>query len=297
MDSIPTWAKRPLSNITCIYCGQLFDDSSKTKEHVVGRRFVPRGTLAGSWNLIANACERCNREKSALEDDISAITMQPTPFGDFPTDDSALHAEANRKATATSQRTGKPVGESQESVTIKTPFLGGIASFGAVCPPQIDRERAYQLAYAHVRAFFYFITYDVKSNRGEFCIGEFSPIEITACGDWGSPLNRSFMSIVALWDHRVVFAGAQHYFKIAIRRHPSAECWSWAVEWNQNYRVIGLMGDPVTIPVLRASLTPNPTTSFSNGTETFRFRPNVSLPASDDTLFQLPPPSKGSPIP
>lgn len=277
-----------LFNVTCIYCGQALDDSSTTKEHVVGRSFVPRGSFDGSWNLIANACLACNSTKSGLEDDISAISMQPTAFGEFAANDPILHAEAKRKAVATSRRTGKPVGVSHESLTIKTPFPGGSATFGTVSPPQIDRERAFQLAQAHVGAFFYFITYDAKTRRGGFCQGEFSPVEITAQGDWGSDLNRSFMNTVAPWHHRVVFVGAREYFKIAIRRHPSAECWSWAVEWNRNIRAVGLMGDPATIAEVRGSLTPNSMKSFSDGVETFRFRPEVRLPEVDDILFQFP---------
>jgi hypothetical protein len=71
-----------LRNINCAYCGRLFDaELPATKEHVIGRRFVPRGCFAGQWNLILNACGRCNGDKAELEDDISAITMMPDAFG------------------------------------------------------------------------------------------------------------------------------------------------------------------------------------------------------------------------
>lgn len=279
---------RQLFNVTCIYCGSAIDDTSKTKEHVIGRRFVPKGSFNGTWNLIANACLSCNSTKSGLEDDISAITMQPTAFGDFVANDPVLHAEARRKASATSRRTGKPVGASQESLTIKTPFMGASVSFEAVCSPQIDRERTFRLAQAHVGAFFYLITYDAAKQCGGFCQGEFSPLEITTHGDWGSAINRSFMTTVAPWPYRVVFTGARGYFKIAIRRHPSAECWSWAVEWNKNIRIVGLMGDLTTVAQVRSSLTPNQTTEFANGTETFRFRAEVTLSPIEDILFQFP---------
>lgn len=279
---------RQLFNVTCIYCGSVIDENFKTKEHVVGRRFVPKGSFEGNWNLIAHACLSCNSAKSKLEDDISAITMQPTAFGDFAANDPVLHAEARRKAAATSRRTGKPVSASQESLTIKTPLMGASVSFDAVCSPQVDRDRAFRLAQAHVGAFFYFITYDAATQRGGFCQGEFVPVEVTTHADWGSAINRSFMTIVAPWPHRVIFTGARGYFKIAIRRHPSAECWSWAVEWNKNMRIVGLMGDPTTIAQVRASLTPNPTTDFTNGTETFRFRAEVRLPPAEDVVFQFP---------
>jgi hypothetical protein len=72
-----------LSNITCAYCGEDLSTETEDTEHVVGRRFVPKGSLDGAWNIILKACKRCNREKGDLEDDISAITMQPTVAGQF----------------------------------------------------------------------------------------------------------------------------------------------------------------------------------------------------------------------
>jgi hypothetical protein len=78
---------------------------------VVGRNFVPRGTLDNQCNLIAMACEPCNRAKASLEDDLSAITMQARADGTFASNDPRLIAEARRKANgAISRRTRRPVG-------------------------------------------------------------------------------------------------------------------------------------------------------------------------------------------
>lgn len=41
-----------LHNVVCPYFGATLLRESMTKEHVVGRRFVPKGTLANQWNLI-----------------------------------------------------------------------------------------------------------------------------------------------------------------------------------------------------------------------------------------------------
>ena len=84
-----------LANVNCPYCGRDLTDKTRTKEHVISKRFVPKGTFDGSWNLILNACRACNNAKSDLEDDISAITMQPDPFGRFA--DPKLQSEAERK--------------------------------------------------------------------------------------------------------------------------------------------------------------------------------------------------------
>src|SRR6266852_1995241 len=75
---LPNNKATKLANITCVYCGR--EETSEqplTDEHVVGRRFVPKGSFATGWALIARACEDCNNEKSDLEDDISAITLIP----------------------------------------------------------------------------------------------------------------------------------------------------------------------------------------------------------------------------
>ena len=117
-----------MRNVTCINCGDPLDLGSETKELVIGRRFVPAGALQEGWNLIANACGRCNRTKSALEDDISAITMQPTVFGNFAVNDPDLAAEAARKAAAKSRRMGPPVGLSQESLKIRSAYWHTVRS-------------------------------------------------------------------------------------------------------------------------------------------------------------------------
>src|SRR5687768_10576572 len=105
-------ASRPLllRNVTCPYCGKLVSRHARTKEHVIGRRFVPRGALDRCWNLIVWACHGCNRQKSDLEDDISAITMQFHTAGLHGMNDVTLQNEALRKsARSISRNTRKPI--------------------------------------------------------------------------------------------------------------------------------------------------------------------------------------------
>src|SRR5690349_7031023 len=95
-----------LANTTCIYCQKPFQRGERTKEHVVGRKFVPTGCLDGESNLIAWACLDCNGTKSSLESDLSAITMHPDIFGQPVVDDPEFLREASRKAAgAISHRT------------------------------------------------------------------------------------------------------------------------------------------------------------------------------------------------
>ena len=93
-----------LQNENCPYCFRPFGSGLvPTKEHVIARNFVPKGTLQGCWNLILQACKQCNAAKAILEDDISAITMQPDAMvyaSDYP----RLIAEAKRKAQGSISR-------------------------------------------------------------------------------------------------------------------------------------------------------------------------------------------------
>src|SRR6266550_9402360 len=111
MNVLPPNRAVRLDNRTCLYCGLAeAEENPFTVEHVVGRRFVPKGSLDKSWALIGNACLRCNSRKSDLEDDISAITLQPN-LGERHADP-LLEAEAARKAKGSvSRRTRKRVGE------------------------------------------------------------------------------------------------------------------------------------------------------------------------------------------
>lgn len=121
--------KKPilLDNITCVYCGDELTPQTVTKEHVVGRRFVPKGSLNQQWNLIVCACRVCNSKKSELENDISAITMHPNAWGMHVDETNILAKEAKRKSkNSYSKLTGKPVFKSKESISAKIPFGAGV---------------------------------------------------------------------------------------------------------------------------------------------------------------------------
>jgi len=277
-----------LDNVTCPYCGKLLSESNNTKEHVIGRRFVPKGSLDQNWNLIVRACRDCNSEKSILENDISAITQAGKHwFGNNNSGEGELE-EAQRKArNSTSQRTGKPVLNSQEEIKIKVHFATGAAfTFNMVAPPQIDQERIFHLARMQMMAFFYFITYNHETRCGGFWPEGFYLVSEAHYIDWGNPLHRSFMRAVVSWEPRWVGNTAEGYFKSIIRRHPDAECWSWALEWNSNYRVVGFFGDKNAAQELVDGFEkPNMSTSQASDGASIGFRSDVSLDENEDHLF------------
>lgn len=254
---------------------------------MIGRKFVPKGTLNKQWNLILRACKRCNGYKSDLEDDIGAISMQPNSAGKFAEDDPVLKREAERRAKSFSRKTRRPVSDSAESIQFRANADPGIAlSASFIGPPQIEERRLFELARLQLAGFFYRLSYNPESNRGGFWVGGFYPLPEAIRADWGNPIHRAFMSEVRYWEPRLLAETASGYYKVAIRRHPDTECWSWALEWNRNLRVIGLFGNKGTSQAFVNGLPPLPLTKImQNGEDWVAIRPDVGLDESEDVLF------------
>jgi hypothetical protein len=282
---LPNNKATKLNNITCVYCGRRdVPENPLTDEHVISRNFVPRGSFATGWSLIANACERCNREKSQLEDDISAITLLPDLGGSH--EDPKLQALAARKAAGSGSRyTGKAVARSYHRDTIEGTLLGGVVQirFDIIGPPHLGPERVDQLAYFHGLAFFYLITYDEAQRAGSFFPGVFGLVDHARRSDWGNPVQRAFADLTSTWDSRIEGGGADGFFKVAMRRDPTgADVWSFALEWNKNLRCIGFFGDPTHAQAYVDAL---PVLDLKQVNATHRSRREVPLAEADDRLF------------
>src|SRR5258707_139132 len=80
-----------LDNEACVYCNRVFGpDLSRTDEHTIGTKFVPKGSMAAQWNLILGACRECNAKKGVLESELSALTIRPDPWGRIVNAESSL---------------------------------------------------------------------------------------------------------------------------------------------------------------------------------------------------------------
>ncbi len=277
-----------LHNVTCVYCGQEMTSETTTREHVIGRRFVPTGKLQGYWNLIVNACRTCNGTKSDLEDDISAITMQPDVFGRYGHEDQAAAAHGQRKAeNSYSRRTKRLVKNSREEMTINGSFGTGVSmTFKFTGPPQAEQQRVFDLARYQVMGFFYWITFNKETKRGHFWRGGFYPVLETNRSDWGNPVHRAFADAVVEWEPRVLAFNADRFYKIALRKHPSATCWSWALEWNHAMRVIGFCGDKDAMQAVTAGFPRLKADTVSQGpNRALAYRIETPLPEGEDKLF------------
>lgn len=279
-----------LDNTSCTYCGcNLSQDSDNTKEHVVGRRFVPKGSLNGCWNLIVRACKDCNSYKSELENDISAITLFGKVWCDLTNSEEIAIKEARRKSrNSISNKTKKKVSESQEHSVIEQAAATGFkSSFGMISPPQIESKRIYELARLQLMAFFYLMTYEIDTKKGGFWPEGYHPLTYAPTQDWGNELLLSFMDTVNHWEPCWVGNTALGYFKSIIRKHPNETCWSWAIEWNKNYRVVGFFGSRQTAQKLIDSYTfPEMIPIKTEGKLKHYYRREVRLLDGSDTLFE-----------
>lgn len=287
-DFSPTCAV-VLKNITCPYCAGELNRFNSSRDHLIGRAFVPKGTLDRSWNLILNACKACNNRKSDLEDDISAITMQPDAAGRFAREDERLSIDAHRKsARSVSRRSGKPVLKSSETIKIDGELLPGVRTeFIFESPPQLGCERAMELARFHLSGLFYWLTFHESESKGYYWLGSGYLLQLAVRGDWGNDEAIGFMRLVSNWQARLIASAADGYFKAAIRRHPKNEvCWSWALEWNECVRAIGFLGEPNVVREVANTLPKLEKRHLktSDGNK-FLFRTEVPLDPDLDCLF------------
>lgn len=272
-----------LRNKTCIYCGTPLTAVSATEEHVIGRRFVPKGKLNGEWNLIVLACGPCNGRKAALEDDISAILLQPNGFGELVVDDPYLAQEATRKGKTTHRKTGKPVKDSRTDFSVPMPMNARCSfKFGFIGPPQLDPKRVAQLAWHHVTAFTYLTTFNQSTRMGRFATGGLCIFDQASQRDWGNVIQREFARATARWKLQCGVRTAGGYFKAVFRQHPSAVCRSFGLEWNRNLRIVGMLGDSAAVDAFAADLPEHCYRSLDTGT---RYREEIPLVPEMDTLF------------
>lgn len=276
-----------LQNVNCPYCGRNFGDGVvATKEHVIGRRFVPKGALEAQWNLILNACSPCNNAKAELENDISVITMLSTHSISDLEVQQRLSSEYERRAHKTgSRRTGKSVASSHETVQVQEQHSNASATFNFSCGPQIDHRRIHRLAELHFRAFRFLCTFNKSTNRG-FAGGNYVHLGAYRRANWGAVEARWFMQKVQSWELRACGIAADGYFKINIQKCPTAKIWSCALEWNQTLRVLAFAGEMDEIENFLSGM-PASQSIFKKTPEgdLLRLTADIPLDVTEDTLF------------
>ncbi len=279
-----------LKNRSCPYCAVALSPENSTVEHVISRKFVPKGFLENQWNIILNACEACNQRKADLEDDLSALTMHPEITGWRGDEHQQLREDAARKAKGSfSRKTGKPIGQSKEQLNMKLAGNGFTMSFGLISGPQIDELRAYDLAVMQAQAVLYWLTYSDRTQVGARWANNNKILRVGSArqSDWGCDRMKAFMVFTRDWDHYFTHETAKGCYRISLRGGPDRSLWSFAVEWNRSYRVVFLVGDEQQLTTALQSL-PNPKSRHIQGFDgktALKVRQEKSLDDLDDSMF------------
>ncbi|MDY6851956.1 MAG: hypothetical protein SV487_07790 [Thermodesulfobacteriota bacterium] len=272
----------------------------RSKDHMVGRRFVPKGYLDNQPNIIIGACEECNERKSKLESGLSAISMLP----------SAKHynieEEIKRKigekyskngiiqGGASHPETGKNVYESCANIKIKSKIGPATLIFNAIAPPQADKATRC-LSIMHIQAIYYVLVNFDQNNQQNCTFRDekskylneqyIHPLFILMKPDWGNCSAFELTKRTNNWGISYQLITAKEFFKAEVRREsksPEAPFF-WALEWNKSLRIIGMIRYPER-PTPQESDLPEPPRHQLNATTRMTFE--KVLNPDDDLLFK-----------
>lgn len=285
------------SNQYCPYCGAFVGAGSvipSDKEHLIGRRFVPTGSLdEGAFNFIFRSCKECNHRKGRAERHVSSITLFTSPGR---AEDSRIDAIARRKASRDyhPDKKGVLVEDAGERPSVK--FRAGPMSVRVefVSAPQLNQFEAQTLACYHVMALFALVT--TKNCRVKEACRILPPPQLLhfgyfGHGDWGNPHLAEISQRVQAWPCYANVATANGYFRAIMRR--GEKWWFWALEWNRSVRVVGAIAGEDEMPDIFQNLPPLKWVAFPTG----RIREERPLGDAPDTLFESDFPDDSVPIP
>jgi hypothetical protein len=284
------------SNQHCPYCGVCVGIGSEVasdKEHLVGRNFVPKGSLdAGGFNFIFRACQECNRQKSGAERHVSSVTLfnSPSRWSDENVNALALHKGARDYHP---DKKGVLVKDASDHQSIELGWPGIQMKLGIVGPPQLNPDAVCLLACRQIQGIFALI--ETEDPRiGEKSI--FLPAEnILYFGsyihqDWGNPQVMEIARRSADWDCRASIITADGHFKLLLKTFETGTReWFWALEWNKFLRVIGVICSPSVGPELFSSLPELDCRYMPDG---WRSRREIPLVAAEDILFPVAEPER-----
>ncbi|QTC88410.1 hypothetical protein [Brevundimonas pondensis] len=281
-----TWFHRKPehSNQHCLYCGEFVGVGSvveSDKEHLINRRIAAPGLMADpkAFNFIFRACKRCNREKAEIEDHISAVTLLTSPGREDPLIDAVACAKA---AASFDRRRGQPVGQVRHEFKVAM----GPFTFGMIAGAQVEPDAIRLLAFRHVQGIFSLCT-SLDPRRSEttrLLSGDrFGFFSAYSYRDWGNPKLLEIARRAHGYVRLAEFTTADGFFRAALRPGPEGDPWFWALEWNQNYRIVGWIGDPFTPPAPFQDLPP---LTWHRISPTDRIREEAPLPENaEDLLF------------
>ncbi len=279
------------SNLYCLYCSELVGLGSigeSTKEHTIGRNFVPKGSFGDgtAFNFIFRACNVCNGLKADIERHVSSVTLFNSPAR---VDDPAINSIAQHKASKDyhPDKKGILVQDADNKISVN---FGGVFNFDIVAPPQLNQEHVIQLARYHVQAIFSMITTLDPLDRDKVCL--LHPEKLLVFNsysyeDWGNPELKEVAERVKDWPCYAIINTANGFFRAIMKRKGAdGDGWFWALEWNKSVRVIGAIYLPNQTPGVFQDLPDiGWSSSKTSDGEILRTRTQTPYNIDDDILF------------
>ena len=275
-----------LSNRHCLYCGIAVGGESDTpsnKEHLIGRNFVPSGSMGGdAFNFLFRACVQCNSRKAVAERHISSVTLINGPGRQH---DPRAAAVAERKEINDfhPDKPGVAMGRAHDTLSINSNRPGFSMSVGFTSPPRANDAAVAEIAVSHVQGLFSLLTTHNFQEASTLCLLPARQVRLMGAygrSDWGNPHLLEVTRRTQAWSCHANIISADGYFKATMRRHET-QGWFWALEWNKFLRVAG--GIAHGEMELFESLPDEKWFTLPGGRD--RAREEVPLPDEDDVLF------------
>ena len=249
MNGFVKWFNRDpsRSNQHCLYCGSHVGTDSaiaSDEEHLVGRNFVPKGTMENAFNFSFRACRPCNARKAELERHVSSITLLNSPSV---ASDGIARRAAERKAVGdTHPETRAKMGEAITRQTVEFELGPAKISFELSGPSPAAKDFIPALAAYYVQALFALVTTPENRTTENVRLLPLNQLQVFGSYphlDWGNPQLSEIAGRAASWPCRAAIHTAGGFFRSCFRRHKSAG-WFWALEWNKSLRVVGGINHP-----------------------------------------------------
>lgn len=238
-----SWFNRKIekSNCCCLYCGKYFalDGSTPSdKEHLIGRNFVPEGSLDQGFNFTFRACVSCNKRKAAAEGHVSAVTL----LNSSAREESAINELAERKGSKEfrSRLGSMPVKDALETTIITGNLFGASISFTLAGPQQLIPSDVKEVALSHIQGLFALLTSSDYQDPNElrllpedqFYLHGFYPES-----DWGNVHLVELAQRTLALECAANIVSANGFFRALLKR--TNDGFFWALEWNKQLRLVG----------------------------------------------------------
>ena len=230
------------SNQFCLYCGAYVGGGSITasnEEHLIGRRFVPKGTMENSFNFSFRCCVSCNGRKADIERHVSSFTLLSSPS--LETNEIARLSAESKAYDDYHPETKVTMGDAIEQQSLEFEYGGATIKLGFTCRTPAASNYIPELAIYHIQGLFSLITSNglpPDHNIQLISKDEIQVHKIYPHTDWGNPELVEIIRRAALLPVCTSLHTGQGHFRACLRQSENGG-WFWALEWNKSLRVVG----------------------------------------------------------